>query len=224
MRHRIPFAVVVGVLLIVLPAVVAAQGQAPSRHGRLFEPVDLGLLEGPDRDQWQMPGQIMDALGIAEGSVVGDLGVGGGWFTIRLARRVGPNGLVYAEDIQRQMLEATSRRVAREALHNVRTVLGTPRDPRFPPGRLDAVLIVNTYRELQLEDPVTLLRHVATSLKPQGRIGIVDFRRDGLGPGPDLDERVDPAVVERDADAAGLRVLRRETFLPYQFFLVLIRK
>ena len=76
----------------------AAQAKPPKRT--LFQPQDLGLLEAPDRDQWQKPEQIMDALGIADGSVVADLGAGGGWFTLRLARRVGPNGLVYAEDIQ----------------------------------------------------------------------------------------------------------------------------
>ena len=91
----------------------------------------------------------MDALGIADGSTVADLGAGGGWFTIRLARRVGPNGLVYAEDIQTQMLEATSRRVAREGLQNVTTVLGTPSDPRLPDGKLDAVLIVDAYHEME---------------------------------------------------------------------------
>ena len=93
-------------LTLVLAAVVLTGtdtrvgAQTRPRHGRLFAPHDLGLLEGPDRDLWQMPGPIMDALGIAEGSVVADLGAGGGWFTIRLARRVGPNGLVYAEDIR----------------------------------------------------------------------------------------------------------------------------
>jgi SAM-dependent methyltransferase len=220
MRHKIPFTI--GLLAALSVAVAASAGaQAPNRHGRLFPPQDLGLLEGPDRDEWQMPGQIMDALGIAEGSVVGDLGVGGGWFTVRLARRVGPNGLVYAEDIQRQMLEATSRRVARENLRNVRTVLGTALDPRFPPNTLDAVLIINTYREL--EDPVALLRNVALGLKSQGRIGIVDFKLDGLGPGPEMDERVNPEMIVRDAEAAGLQVLRREAFLPYQFFLVFTR-
>lgn len=225
MTRGIPFAGALAVLAaLCLPALLDAPlgAQSRPRHGRLFPPQDLGLLEGPDRDQWQMPGQIMDALGIAEGSVVGDLGVGGGWFTIRLARRVGPNGLVYAQDIQRQMLEATSRRVAREDLHNVRTVLGTALDPRFPGGQLDAVLIVDTYHEL--EEPVTLLRNTAMALKPQGRIGIVDFKKDGLGPGPPLEERVDPETVIRDADAAGLRLLRREAFLPYQFFLVFTRK
>jgi len=192
------------------------------RHGRLFPPQDLGLLEGPDRDLWQMPGQIMDALGVADGSVVADLGAGGGWFTIRLARRVGPNGKVYAEDIQRLMLEATRRRIAREGLRNVEPVLGTESDPRLPAGKIDAVLVVDTYHEIN--DPVPLLRNLARSLKPQGRVGVVDFKRDGWGPGPPIDERVDPDLIVRDAEAAGLKLARRETFLPYQFFLIFVRK
>jgi SAM-dependent methyltransferase len=198
-----------------------ADAQTRTRHGKLFAPQDLGLLEGPDRDLWQLPDQIMDTLGIAEGSEVADIGAGGGWFTIRLARRVGANGLVYAEDIQPQMLESTMRRVAREGLGNVRRVLGTAEDPRLPARRLDAVLIVDTYHEL--ENPGALLRNIAESLKPQGRVGVVDFKRDGLGPGPALDDRVDPDEVVRDAEAAGLRLVRRETFLPYQFLLVFSR-
>ena len=99
-----------------LSCAAVATGEQRRQHGRLFPPEDLGLLEGPDRDAWQRPDQIMDALRIAEGSVVADLGAGGGWFTIRLARRVGPNGMVYAEDIQRQMIEAIERaRRARRA-------------------------------------------------------------------------------------------------------------
>jgi SAM-dependent methyltransferase len=129
---------------------------------------------------------------------------------------------VHAEDVQQEMVEATRRRLDREGLHNVRTVLGTVLDPQFPPQALDAVCIVDTYHEL--EDPVGLLRNVALSLKPQGRLGIVDFRRDGLGPGPALEERVDPAQIEADANAAGLRLLRRESFLPYQFFLIFVRR
>jgi predicted methyltransferase len=134
-------------------ATTAAQGNAasagpqqPSRHGRLYEPRDLALLESPDRDIWQKPDRIMDALGIADGSVVADLGAGGGWFTIRLARRVGPNGIVYAEDIQRLMIEATERRVGREGLRNVRTRLGTAEDPDLPRNSMDAILIVDTYQ------------------------------------------------------------------------------
>jgi SAM-dependent methyltransferase len=196
----------------------ATRPRSDSGPGRLFPPVDLGLLEGPDRDIWQQPDRIMDALGIADRSVVADLGAGGGWFTIRLARRVGPNGTVYAEDVQPQMIEATERRVGREGLRNVRTWLGTGEDPRLPARTLDAILIVDTYHEM--EHPVTLLSNAAKALKPQGRLGIVDFTKDGLGPGPDLEDRVDPDAIIHDARAAGLRLLRRETFLPYQFFLI----
>jgi ubiquinone/menaquinone biosynthesis C-methylase UbiE len=189
-----------------------------SPHGKLFAPVDLGLLEAPDRDAWQKPEQVMMALGIADGSVVGDLGAAGGWFTIRLARFVGPNGLVYAEDVQRQMIEAIDRRVKREGLPNVRTVLGDTKDPHLPANRLDAILIVETYHEM--EDPVTLLRNAARALKPQGRIGIIDYTKEGLGPGPSLEDRVDPETIVRDARAAGLRLIARENFLPFQFFLI----
>jgi ubiquinone/menaquinone biosynthesis C-methylase UbiE len=208
----------VACLVVALPA--AAQPRPA--HGKLFEPQDLGLLEGPDRDLWQLPGQIMDALGIAEGSVVADVGAGAGWFTIRLARRVGPNGIVYAEDIQPQMLEATGRRVSKEGLSHVHTVRGAADDPRLPKGRLDAALLVDIYHEL--ENPVALLRNTAASLKPHGRMGVVQFKKDGLGPGPALEERVDPDVIVRDAEAAGLKLVRRETFLPYQFMLIFARQ
>ena len=160
----------------------------------------------------------MDALRISEGRVVVDIGAGSGWFTIRLARRVGPQGLVYAEDVQQEMLNAISRRVQREGLANVRPVLGRGPDPRLPPGSLDAVLIVDAYHEI--EDRVALLANVAEALKPQGRVGVIDFKLAGGGPGPDLDERVDPEVVVADARSAGLRMVASETFLPYQYFLI----
>ena len=83
-----------------------SQDAQPQRTGHLFPPENLGLLESPDRAAWQKPDQIMDALGIADGSTVADIGAGAGWFTIALARRVGPNGTVYATDVQRQMLDA----------------------------------------------------------------------------------------------------------------------
>lgn len=204
------------VVLAILAQGISLPAQAKPK-GRLFPPQDLGLLEGPDREQWQKPEQIMDALGIADGSVVADLGAGGGWFTTRLARRVGPNGLVYAEDIQPQMIEAIGRRVEREGLLNVRTVLGTVKDPRLPRG-IDAVLIVNAYHEM--EDPVTLLKNVERSLKPQGRVGVVDFGPGGGGPGPSPDERIAPEAVIKAAAAAGLQLISEEAVPPFQFLLV----
>ncbi|HJR59419.1 MAG TPA: methyltransferase domain-containing protein [Vicinamibacterales bacterium] len=158
----------------------------------------------------------MDHLGIGEGSVVADLGAGGGWFTIRLARRVGPNGSVYAQDIQPQMIGAIKRRVEREELKNVRFVLGTPLDPQLP-AAVDVVLIVDAYHEM--EQPQTLLRNVRKSLKPGGRVGIVEFTKKGHGPGPPMEERVDPERVIRDAEAAGLRLESRGNFLRYQYLL-----
>jgi ubiquinone/menaquinone biosynthesis C-methylase UbiE len=188
-----------------------------AQHTRLFRPENLGELEAPDRDEWQRPVEIMDALGVAEGSVVADLGAGSGWFTIRLAARVGPNGHVYAEDVQRPMIQAIKVRVERLGLTNVTPVFGTASDPHLPVA-VDAVLIVDAYHEM--EQPVLLLRNVARHLKPNGRVGIVQATKEGGGPGPEMDERVDPEVIIRDARAAGLVLRSRETFLKYQYMLV----
>jgi predicted methyltransferase len=194
------------------PKMAAAQ-----QHARLFPPENLGLLEGPDRDAYQRPDQIMDALQIGENSVVADLGAGGGWFTVRLARRV-QNGRVYAEDVQPPMIQAIERRVQREGLDKiVRLLLGTQTDAKIPEP-LDAVLIVDTYHEM--EQPVILLRNVAKSLKPAGLIGIVNYKRDGGGPGPPMEERVDPEKVIRDMRAAGLELRKEEKFLRYHNFLI----
>ena len=160
----------------------------------------------------------MDAMGIADASVVADIGAGSGWFTIRLARRVGPRGLVYAEDVQNEMINAISRRVSREGLTNVRPVLGLKNDALLPAGALDAVLVVDAYHEV--EDRVAMLASLSRALKPQGRIGVVDFKLDGTGPGPRAEERVSPDVVVKDAAEAGLRLIRQEPFLPFQYFLI----
>ena len=204
------------------PAPAAQSGQAKP-NTRLFGTQDLGLLEAPDREQWQKPDQIMDALGVAEGSKVAELGAAGGWFTLRLAERVGPNGRVYAEDIQRAMLDGISRRMQSENLTNVTTVLGTPSDPHLPPA-LDAALISDAFHEMDVpEDPalvVTLLRNVATSLKPQGRLGIVDWTPGDGGPGPEARQRVNPKRVIEVANAAGLQLISREDLPPFVFLLV----
>ena len=211
-------ALVTCAVLVAGAAVLPVDAFQRARHGRLFPPEDIGTLEGPDRDAWQQPGRVMDALGIGDGSKVADLGAGGGWFTIRLARRVGPNGTVYAEDVQPQMIEAIDRRVQREGLRNVRTLLGRDHDPRLPEGALDAALMVDAYHEV--ENRVEFLRNVRKALKPRGRLGIVDFRKDGLGPGPPMEERIEPSLVIADAEAAGFRLIARDDSLPFQFLLV----
>ncbi len=214
-RARIVAALVATILAV--PIVSASQ----ERGRRLFPPEDLGMLEGPDRDAWQKPDLIMDALGIGEGSVVADLGAGGGWFTVRLARRVGPNGTVFAQDVQPQMLEAIKRRVGREGLRNVEYVHGSFVDPRLPRGRFDAVLIVDAYHELA--NPIALLRNVSVSLKSTGRIGIVNFTLEGGGPGPPLNQRKSEESVIKEARQAGLRLVNRvnrESFYEFQYMLI----
>jgi len=202
------------------PAHPAFPAQQKARKG-LFPPLNLGVLEGADREQWNKPELIMDALKIADGSKVAEIGAGGGWFTIRLAHRVNQRGVVYAEDVQPEMIEAIRRRVQRENLTNVRTVLGTTKDSRLPHD-LDAILINWAYNELEYR--VAVLKNAAESLKPQGRIGIVDFSPGAGGPGPEPEQRVDPETVIKDATTAGLKVISRENVPPFMFMVVLGKK
>lgn len=210
------------VAVMLCAAGVAASAPQVPPQSREFPPENLGSLEPPDRDDWQQPDKIMDALGIYDGNRVADVGAAGGWFTRRLARRVGPNGRVFAEDVNPLMLESIRHGADREGLKNVETLLGASTDPRLP-DHLNAVLMVDLYSnaDLQHQDPVTLLRKIAESLAPNGRLGIVDFKKDGAGgPGPELGKRVDPDVIIRDATAAGLKLRSHETFLRYQYLLI----
>ena len=205
--------------------IVPAAAQPPKN--RLFPAQELGLLEPPDRDQWQPPELIMDALRIFDGAAVAELGAGGGWFVVQLSHRVAQHGVVYAEDVQQEMIQLIKRRVQRENLTNVRPVLGTATDPMLPSG-LDAVLIVDAYREMECtvgracQAPVPLLKNVARSLKPRGLLGIVDFNPGEGGPGPAPDQRVDPEAVIRAAAEAGLRLEKREVLPPFQFQYLLV--
>ncbi len=215
-------------LALVLLAATAGPGAAQTtgtagRH-TLFPPTDLGLLESPDRDIWQKPDQIMDALGIADGSKVADIGAGGGYFTVRLSKRVGPFGIVWAEDVQPAMLEAIRRRVLKDVskdVRNVQTVQGTSTDPMLRANSVDAVIILETYQEIQYGNPVLFLENVRKALREGGRVGIIDYKKEGGGPGPD-GGRPDPETIIAVAEQAGLRLLKRETFLPFQFFLIFV--
>ena len=207
----------VGGALVVAQQPPAPQPPAPQTKGRLFPPTLLGLLEAPDRERWQKPDLIMDALGIADGAVVAEIGAAGGWFTVRLARRVGPNGIVYAEDIQPLMIEALTRRLEQERITNVRPILGTANDPLLP-GPVDSALIVWVYHEM--DDPLTLLKNLARTLRRDGRIGIVDFTAGGGGPGPAANERVEPERIIATALAAGLVLRSQDLVPPFQFLLV----
>jgi predicted methyltransferase len=127
------------------------------------------------RDEWQRPGEVMDALGAKPGRRVADIGCGFGYFTFRLAARVGAEGKVYAVDIDQEAVDKVRRRKDSEKLEQVEPILGESDDPRLP-NDLDAVLIVDTYHEFREYDQ--MMQAVFRALKPGGRLVIID----GEGP------------------------------------------
>jgi predicted methyltransferase len=124
------------------------------------------------RDAWEKPQEVMDILGIKTGSVVADVGAGEGYFTFRLAPRVGPAGKVYAVDIVDDKLDKIRARAAKQRLTQIETILGSTDDPRLPDERLDVVLVVNAYHEMRDYD--AMLRGMFRALKPGGLLGIID--------------------------------------------------
>jgi ubiquinone/menaquinone biosynthesis C-methylase UbiE len=184
----------------------------------LFSAFDLSLLETPDRNQWQRTDDVLDNLKIADGSTVADIAAGGGWFAMQLARRVGPSGVVYAEEIQSSMIESISLRMRKENLTNIKPVLGTPTDPHLPQDSMDAVVIVNAFHDI--ETPVPLLQNIRLALKSQGLLGVVDFTAGGGGPGPDAADRVAPETIIAAAAAANLHLNARYSVPPFEFLLV----
>lgn len=166
--------------------------------------------EEANRDQWQHPEAVMDAVGIRAGSHVADIGAGSGYFTFHLARRVGALGRVYAVEIQPVALADLDARASAAGLTQISSVFGTITDPRLPPESLDVVLVVNTYHELTEFD--AMLEGFRRALKPGGLLAIIDrdappnnsretyFRR----------HRLPSEVVRDDALSHGFRFLRSE--------------
>ena len=119
----------------------------------------------------QPPDRVLDAIGLKAGMSVGEVGAGRGRYTVHLARRVGPRGAVYANDIDPAALAYLARRCESNGLGNVRTVAGDVHAPRFPAGSLDMVFMINVYNSFV--DPVRYLRNIAPTLKPEGVLAIV---------------------------------------------------
>jgi ubiquinone/menaquinone biosynthesis C-methylase UbiE len=199
-------------------AVAPASKPADKAARPMFQATDLGLLEFDDRDRWQRVEEILDDLNISDGSIVADIAAGGGWFSDRLARRVGPAGTVYAEEIQPAMIEAMKRRIQVENITNITPVLGTPVDPHLPAGRLDAILIVNAFRDI--DAPVPLLQNLLRALNRRGHIGVIDFTPGGGGPGPAAEERVAPEAIIAAAEAAHLHLQAKYPLPPFEYLLV----
>ncbi len=160
---------------------------------------DLSIFEYPDRDKKLQIERVMDLLGITAGKNVADIGAGSGWFTVRAAKRVGPTGAVLAEDINPLAIEYIGKRVLKEDLSNVRTVLGSADDPRLPAGSVDAVLLLKVYHEI--EHPVAAMKALKPALRAGAKVGIIDKNGNGANHG------VNHSVVEKEMSEAGFRLV-----------------
>jgi ubiquinone/menaquinone biosynthesis C-methylase UbiE len=169
------------------------------------------------RDLDHQPERVMDAVGLRPGMVVGEVGGGHGYFTFWLARRVGPEGRVYANDISRSALSAIRRRCQAEGITHIETILGEVEDPLLPAGVLDMVFIVNAFHDLA--KPVELLNNLLPSLKPGATVIIMDR---------DPEKFRDPAghflteeEIRAKVSASRFALDRMETFLPHHNIYVL---
>ena len=193
-RRLLPLAA----LFAFLPLVHAqAPSAAPSHPTSTPYSGDLNIFEEPNRDKLLQTDRVLDALRLHAGSSVADIGAGGGWLSVRAARRVGSEGHVYAEDINPHAIESIRERAERERLPQITPVLGTPDDPKLAPDSLDAAAFLRVYHEVA--HPPLLLEVVHRALRPGGRLGVVDH------PGHGDDHGINADVVRAEVERAGFR-------------------
>lgn len=166
---------------------------------------DLSIFEDAEREKNLQIGRVMDILKIKEGANVADIGAGSGWFTVRAARRVGSQGTIYANEINRDYLKYISERAAKEKISNIKTVEGKEDNPLLPENSVDAVLILKTYHEIA--QPVRLVKNLRKSLKPNARVGIID--RNGKGD----DHGIPQETVIKEMEQAGFKLLETHDFV-----------
>ena len=192
------------VTLFCAPVLRAQSPAVPSHPTSTPYAGDLSIFEEPGRDKRLQIDRVMDLLNLKPGSTVADIGAGGGWFSVRAARRVAPNGQVIAEEINAKAIVSIQQRAQREHLPNIKTLLGTPDDPRLSPNTLDAALMLKVYHEIA--HPPLVLASLRAALRPGARFGIID--RNGNGADHGLKESIVRAEVER----AGFRQVARYDF------------
>ena len=199
--------------------VTSSQATEPSRQTSRPYTGDLSIFESPDRDKKLQVDRVMDLLDIKEGTNVADIGAGSGWFTVRASKRVGAKGAVIAEDINPLAIESIGKRIARENLTNIRTVLGKPDDPMLPPGSVDAVLLLKVYHEIA--HPLEFMKNLRPALRNGAKIGIID--RNGNG----TDHGLDHQIVEKEMTEAGFRRFATYDFTKadgQDYFLIFVAK
>lgn len=222
-RTRVSFASVL-VLALIWP-LSGTTAQSPGRHpvsGREIAAVmgwqGAAWLERPERAAEEEPERALDAMAIEPGMTVADIGAGTGYFTVRLSQRVGPDGHVYANDLQPQMQDLLRARLLRESITNVTLVRGAVDDPRLPDGTLDLVLMVDVYHEFS--QPQAMLRRVRRALKAEGRLVLLEYRKEdpSIPIRPEHKMSVDEARIELEAE--GYVLARVDRRLPRQHVLI----
>jgi SAM-dependent methyltransferase len=149
------------------------------------------------RDAAHEADTVMALLGLRAGMTVADIGAGSGYYVARMARRVGPAGVVYGQDIMPRFLRVLRERVDRDQLTNVRLALGDPHDPRLPKTSLDVVTMIHMYHEI--EQPFGLLANLVPSLRPGAKIAVLDMNRRTDQHG------TPPALLKCEMEAIGYR-------------------
>jgi len=207
------------VLVVCTTALFAAiaAAQTPHTHQHSFRDAEkwAHVFDDPERDAWQKPHAVIQALALQPDARVADLGAGTGYFAARLANML-PKGRVYAVDIEPDMVRYLQARTMREGLRNVTALKGAPDDPRLP-EKVDLILLVDVYHHI--DDRTSYFRRLREALRSGGRVAIVDFRLDSPE-GPPRAARIAPHAVKAEMKAAGYVVAAEHDFLPYQYFLV----
>ena len=177
----------------------------------------IAALEDPQRDAYQKPHEVIEALGIKEGEVIADIGAGSGYFTVRLAHHVGSTGRVYAVDIDPDMIRHLHKRVRDLGLLNVSPILALADDPLLPQA-VNRFVIVNVWHHVA--DQAGYLALMKKHLKPGGQAVMIDFHKRELPVGPPPDMKIAREDLLKQMQSHGFELVTEHTFLPYQYFLV----
>lgn len=196
-------------------------GSGPPQH--YDDPAAMiAVFEEPERDAWQLPDRVVRALPFpSKSAVVADIGAGSGYFTRRLAAEV-PDGRVYAVDVDGKFEDYLLEHREAWGTPNIQPHLAIYEDPMLPAGEIDLVFTANTYAFIRKR--VGYFSKVRTALSAEGRLAIIEFRPDASPPGniaPAPEHRIGREQAIAELEKAGFTLEREETFLPYQWFLVL---
>jgi predicted methyltransferase len=205
------------VTLAALALAAGAAAQTPHTHQHRFDDAEkwAHVFDDPERDAWQKPHEVIQALKLRPDAVVADIGAGTGYFAVRLANMV-PAGKVYAVDVEPAMVKHLAERAKKEKRPNLFAVAGKPDDPGLP-EKADLVVLVDVYHHIEAREKY--FRGLAGYLRPGGRVAIIDFRLDAPQ-GPPRAARVAPERVASELQAAGYKLVTQHDFLPSQYFLV----